>query len=106
MADSTTEREIPMLNLPPEKRRHTLRMKQLDKARKEAKRRHNLRMTRLDEARKAAGWKDKDESKRDFGGIKLKWGGKLHSFIFPTEAILVEKNRHATLRNRRVCCVR
>ncbi|MDE0470155.1 MAG: hypothetical protein OYL97_24155 [Candidatus Poribacteria bacterium] len=75
-----------MLNLTPEKRRH------------------HLRMRRLDKARKKAGWKE--ERKRDFSSVK--WGckllrfilptSKLGRFIFPTKAILVEKNRNPTIK--------
>ena len=71
-----------MLNLTPEKRRH------------------HLRMRRLDKARKKAGWKN--ERKRDFSSEKLHRSilptSKLERFIFPTKAILVEKNRNATIR--------
>ena len=67
------------------------------------KRRHRLRMRRLDKARKKAGWKE--ERKRDFGSVKWGWKlprfifptSKLERFIFPTKAILVEKNRNATI---------
>lgn len=71
-----------MLNLTPEKRRH------------------HLRMRRLDKARKKAGWKN--ERKRDCSSEKLHRSilptSKLERFVFPTKAILVEKNRNATIR--------
>lgn len=75
-----------MLNLTPEKRRH------------------HLRMRRLDKARKKAGWKK--EWKVDFGSVKKEKKSegfifpksKFERFVFPTKAILVEKNRNATIR--------
>ena len=77
-----------MLNLTPEKRRH------------------HLRMRRLDKARKKAGWKE--ERKADFGSVKKEKReskfarfifpkSKFAHFVFPTKAILVEKNKNATI---------
>ena len=68
------------------------------------KRRHHLRMRRLDKARKKAGWKE--EWKSDSGSVKKEWKFKrfifpksrIERFVFPTKAILVEKNRNATIR--------
>ena len=60
------------------------------------KRRHHLRMRRLDKARKKAGWKE--EWKANFGSVKKeKRESKFAHFVFPTKAILVEKNRNATI---------
>lgn len=77
-----------MLNLTPEKRRHHLRMRRLDKARKKASRRYWWR-----------SWKGK--WKREFNSEQLNRSmfptSKFERFIFPTKAILVEKNRNATI---------
>ena len=77
-----------MLNLTPEKRRHHLRMRRLDKARKKASRKY--------------WWKNwRGIWKREFSSEKLHRSmlptSKLDRFIFPTKATLVEKNRNATI---------
>lgn len=79
-----------MLNLTPEKRRHLPRMRRLDKARKKASQRFSWRNC-------------KAEWKREFKKVtenreRPLWDRKLERFIFPTKAILVEKNRNATIR--------
>lgn len=77
-----------MLNLTPEKRRHHLRMRRLNKARKKASRRY--------------WWKSwKGKWKREFNSEKLNRSmfptSKFERFVFPTKAILVEKNKNATI---------
>ena len=98
------------MNLTPEKRRHHLRMRRLDKARKKASRKSWWSDWKR-------GWKReyssaKTEWKREYGKTKMEWKqefsnekldrsilptSKLDRFIFPTQAILVEKNRNATI---------
>lgn len=77
-----------MLNLTPSKRRHQPYGRRLDKARKKASRKLWWR-----------GWKGR--WKREFSNEKLHRSmlptSKLGRFIFPTKAILVEKNRNATI---------
>lgn len=78
-----------MLNLTPEKRRHYLRIRRLDKARKKASRRYWWR-----------SWKGK--WKREFDSEKLNRSmlptSKLERFIFPTKAILLQKNKNAIIK--------
>lgn len=89
-----------MLNLTPERRRHHLRMRQLDKARRKASRKYWWKNWK-------GRWKQeyisaKGEWKRECNSEKLHRSmlptSKLEQFIFPTKAILVEKNRNATIR--------
>ena len=92
-----------MLNLTPEKRRHRLRMRRLDKARKKASWRFFWRDFK-------EGWKQgfkeaRENSEKPLWDRKLErftpgrplWDRKLERFLFPTQAILVEKNRNATI---------
>ena len=92
-----------MLNLTPEKRRHHLRMRRLDKAGKKASWRFFWRDFK-------EGWKQgfkeaRENSEKPPWVRKLErftpgrplWDRKLERFIFPTKAILVEKNRNTTI---------
>ena len=84
----STKKVMIMLNLTPEKRRHHLRTRRLDKARKKASRK--------------SWWRDwKRGWKQEFSNEKLDRTilptSKLDRFIFPTQAILVEKSRNATI---------
>ena len=96
-----------MLNLTPEKRRHHLRMRRLDKARKKASRGYWWKNWKFHTVRLWKNlcwlWKSSTEvGKREFKKEMEKrerplWDRKLERFLFPTQVILVEKDRNATI---------
>ena len=89
-----------MSNVTPEKRRHYLRMRRLDKARKKASRRYWWRnwkgIWKREFSKANREWKPENSSEEWHHALLAT--SKLERFLFPTQAILVEKNRNATLR--------
>ena len=106
-SSGSIQRRMLMLNLTPEKRRHHLRMRRLDKAGKKASRGywwknwkfHTIRLWK----NLCWAWRSStEEGKREFKKAVEKrerplWDRKLERFLFPTQVILVEKNWNATI---------